>query len=50
MLSIAMSPQVKCLVGSKDFSVGTVISPDRKNPKKHRVAAAHIIIISLSVR
>ena len=39
----------RCLVLSKPFSVGTVISPKQKKPKKQRVAAAQIIRISLFV-
>ena len=48
-LSTAISPQLKCITGLYAFSVGTVISPDRKNPKKQSVAAAHSIRMSASL-
>ena len=47
--STAMSPHARCLDGSNKFCDGTVISPERKNPKKQRVAAAHSMIISVQI-
>ena len=49
VLSMATSPKARCLVLSKAFSGGTVISPEWKKPKKQRVAAAKIIRMSLFV-
>ena len=45
-LSMDISPQVKCFLGSYTFLEGTVISPDLKNPNKLRVAAAHSMTTS----
>ena len=42
-LSTAMSRGVICQFLLKLAAVGTVTSPDRRNPKKHRRHAAHII-------
>jgi len=50
MLSMAMSPQAKCLECLKPFSMGTVISPEQKKLKKQRVTVAHITIMPLFVR
>ena len=45
-LSMATSPQLRWALGSKAFIDGTVISPVRKKPKKHKTDAAHSITIS----
>ena len=42
-LSTATSPQARWTAVSKAATDGTVISPERKKPKKHTVAAAHIM-------
>ena len=44
--SIVTSPHAKLEDGSNEFCVGTVISPERKNPKKQRVAADQSMIVS----
>ena len=49
VLSTATSPQARYLVPSKAFSVDIVIPPERKKPKKQRVAAAQIMTMSLFV-
>ncbi len=42
--STQTSSSVRWLVGSKEFSAGTVISSERKNPKKHTVTAAQSML------
>ena len=42
-LSTATSPQARWTVVSKAATDGTIILPERKKPKKHAVAAAHIM-------
>jgi len=48
-LSVATSPQLRCFAGSNAPRDGIVISPDRKNPKKHVTAAAQSVIVSGSL-
>ena len=48
-LSIEMSPHVRWSAGLNEDSVGMISSPDQKNPKKQRGAAAHSIVMSGSV-
>ena len=49
-LSMVTSPLARYFGLSKDFSEGTVISPDQKKLKKQRAAVAHIITMSWFVR
>ena len=46
LLSMAMSAMHRCHVGSCAAVEGQHISPDRKNPKKHKFMAAQIMMLS----
>ena len=43
---MATSPHARCILGLDPVVLGVVISPEQKKPKKHRSAAAQIMIIS----
>jgi len=46
---MATSPHARCILGLNPVVLGVVISPEQKKPKKHRSAAAQIMITSGSV-
>ena len=46
--SAAMSEKFKCTAGSYEVVSGMVISPERRNPKKHKRKALQSMMLSKS--
>ena len=47
-MPIITSPQARSVAGLKEVTPVVILSPARKNPKKHTVAAANSIIMSFA--